>query len=197
VKRVLDRDGRILEDHVDRHDPWVSLRERLAGAVAELATPRERVVDEKTAYILVHLLQEAATVGTGALAARLQKPAAGKTGTTNDSFDTWFLGFTRDLAAGVWLGYDVNETPLARYETGGRAALPIWLAYMQVALRDRPQPDFPVPPGIVHVRIDPQTGKATQPFDRKGVVEPFLEGTEPKLEKDEKPRVEVRDLFTE
>jgi len=197
VKRVLDRDGKILEDHTDWHDPWVPLSTRLAAAVADLTTPRERVMDEKNAYILVHLMHEVATVGTGAMAARLGKPAAGKTGTTNDSFDTWFLGFTRDLAAGVWLGYDVNETPLGRYETGGRAALPIWLAYMQVALHDRPQPEFPIPDGVVHVRIDPQTGKATPPFDRKGVVEPFLEGTEPKLEKDEKPRVEVRDLFTE
>ena len=100
-------------------------------------------------------------------------PAAGKTGTTNDSFDTWFMGFTHDLATGVWLGYDINETPLARYETGGHAALPIWLDYMQAALRDRPQPDFPIPEGIVFVRIDPANGEAVQPF-APGVLEPYL-----------------------
>jgi penicillin-binding protein 1A len=198
VKRVLDREGGLLEDHTDWHDPWVPLSTRLAAAFAAAsAEPRERAMDEKPAFVLVHLLQEVATVGTGAQAARLGKPAAGKTGTTNDSFDTWFLGFTHDLATGVWLGYDLNESPLARYETGGRAALPIWLDYMRTALRERPQPDFPVPQGIVMVRMDPQTGKAVAPFDRRGVVEAFVEGTEPVFDAGDRPRVEVQDLFTQ
>jgi penicillin-binding protein 1A len=197
VKRVLDRDGNVLEDHVDWHDPWVPLRERLAAAHVAVSAEREPVMDEKSAYLAVHLMREVATVGTGAQAARLGKPAAGKTGTTNDSFDTWFLGFTRHLATGVWLGYDLNESPLGRYETGGRAALPIWLAYMQRALHERPQPEFPVPEGIVMVRIDPQTGKVAPPFDRKGVVEPFVEGTEPSLEAPDKARLEVQDLFAQ
>ncbi|BDG09748.1 penicillin-binding protein 1A [Anaeromyxobacter paludicola] len=193
VKRVLDRDGRVLEDHADWRDPWVPLGERLAAAVAEVERPRERVMDERTAYIVVHLMQEVATVGTGAQAARLGKPAAGKTGTTNDSFDTWFMGFTRDVVGAVWFGYDQNEQPLGRYETGGRAALPTWLAYMQAALADRPQPEFPVPEGIVEVPIDPLTGKASP----GGVVEPFKEGTEPKDDQGGSPRVEVQDLFSQ
>ena len=73
---------------------------------------------------------------------RLGKPAAGKTGTTNDSFDAWFAGFTRDLVTVAWVGYDLNPHPLGRYETGGRAALPIWLSYMKRALDGRPQPEF-------------------------------------------------------
>jgi penicillin-binding protein 1A len=198
VKRVLDRDGRTLEDHTEPRDAWVPLSARLGAAVAEATRPRTRVMDEKTAYILVRLLREVATVGTGAQAARLGKPAAGKTGTTNDSFDTWFMGFTRDLATGVWLGYDVNVTPLGRYETGGHAALPIWLDYMGAALRDRPQPDWEAPPGIVKVRIDPETGAPVEAGAR-GVDEPFKEGTEPKApgEGEEKPAkpVEVQDLF--
>jgi penicillin-binding protein 1A len=195
VKRVLDREGDLLEDHSDWRDPWVPLETRLAAAYAAVSKAPERVMDERAAYLTVHLLQEVATVGTGAQAARLGKPAAGKTGTTNDSFDTWFLGFTRNQVTGVWLGYDLNESPLGRYETGGRAALPIWLAYMQLALRERPQPDFPVPEGIVMVRMDPQTGRAVEPFDARGVVEPFLQGTEPLVQVEEKPRVEVQDLF--
>jgi penicillin-binding protein 1A len=197
VKRVLDRDGRVLEDHVDWRDPWVPLRERLAAAHAAVSVERQQVMDEKSAYLAVHLMQEVATVGTGAQAARLGKPAAGKTGTTNDSFDTWFLGFTRDLVTGVWLGYDLNETPLGRYETGGRAALPIWLAYMQRVLHERRQPPFPVPEGIVMVSIDPQTGKAVSLSDRKHVVEPFVEGTEPLLERPGKAPLEVQDLFAQ
>jgi len=194
VKRVLDRDGNVLEDHADYRDPWVSLAERLAGGVAEAERPREQVMDERSAYILVRLMNEAATVGTGAQAARLGKPAAGKTGTTNDSFDTWFMGFTHDLATGVWLGYDINETPLGRYETGGHAALPIWLDYMAIALKDRPQPEFEAPAGIVEVRIDPETGKAV-PDDARGVVEPFKQGTEPVLNASEQEKVQVQDLF--
>ncbi len=194
VKRVLDRDGRVLEDHTDYRDPWVPLSERLAGGVAEVSRPREQVMDERSAYILVHLMEEVATVGTGARAARLGKPAAGKTGTTNDSFDTWFLGFTHDLATGVWLGYDKNETPLGRYETGGHAALPIWLDYMSVALQDRPQPPFEAPAGVVMVRIDPETGKAV-PDGQRGVVEPFKQGTEPSLSATDQQSVQVEDLF--
>lgn len=195
VKRVIDRDGRVLEDHTDYRDAWAPLSERLAGAVAEVARPREQVMDERSAYILVHLLREVATVGTGAQAAQLGKPAAGKTGTTNDSFDTWFMGFTHDLATGVWLGYDENQTPLGRYETGGRAALPIWLDYMSVALHDRPQPEFTAPAGIVEVRIDPLTGKPSA--GEGGVLEPFKQGTEPTAAGSDAPAVEVQDLFTQ
>jgi penicillin-binding protein 1A len=198
VKRVLDRDGKVLEDHVDYRDAWVPLDERLAAGVAEVTRPREQVMDPRSAYILVRLMREVATVGTGARAAALGKPAAGKTGTTNDSFDTWFMGFTRDLATGVWLGYDVNVTPLGRYETGGHAALPIWLEYMSAALRGRSQPEFQPPEGIVEVRIDPDTGKPVSDA-QKGVVEPFKLGTEPSAgaAEQQRQRVEVQDLFTQ
>jgi len=194
LKRVLDREGRLLEDHSDWRDPWVPISTRLAAGFAEVSRPRERAMDERTAYILVRLLRDVATVGTGARAAALGKPAAGKTGTTNDSFDTWFLGFTHDLATGVWLGYDVNVTPLGRYETGGHAALPLWLDYMQVALNERPQPEFVAPPGIVEVRIDPQTG-APVADEARGVLAAFKQGTEPAAGEAGKAKVEVQDLF--
>ncbi|HEX9287929.1 MAG TPA: PBP1A family penicillin-binding protein [Anaeromyxobacteraceae bacterium] len=194
VKRVQDRDGRLLEDHGAPADAWVPLTARLAAAAASVRMPVERVMDPRSAYITVSLLHEVATVGTGAQAARLGKPAAGKTGTTNDSFDTWFLGFTHDLFAGVWLGYDANEMPLGRYETGGRAALPIWLSYMQGALRDRPQPEFPVPDGIEFVAIDPATGQLATEAS-KAVIEPFKAESRPVENPPDKPRLEVQDLF--
>ncbi|MCX5729857.1 MAG: PBP1A family penicillin-binding protein [Deltaproteobacteria bacterium] len=199
VKRVLDREGALLEDHVAPADPWVPLSERLAGAYADVREEPQRVIEPRAAFVLQHLLQEVATVGTGAQAARLGKPAGGKTGTTNDSFDTWFLGFTADQVAGVWLGFDHNEQPLGRAETGGRAALPIWLAFMQAALRDRPQPDFPVPDGIVFARIDPKTGAAVPPF-APGVLEPYLEGSAPAEQaegEDGTSKVDVRDIFAQ
>jgi penicillin-binding protein 1A len=195
VKRVLDRDGRILEDHTAPFDPWVPLSTRLAAAAAEVKRARERVMDERSAYITVSLMHEVATVGTGAQASKLGKPAAGKTGTTNDSFDTWFMGFTRDLFAGVWLGYDHNEMPLGRYETGGRAALPIWISYMRDALRERPQPDFPIPDGVAFVRIDPATGKVAEGL--QGVVEPFKAENQPVAAAPGQPKVEVQDLFSQ
>ncbi len=197
LRRVLERDGRTLEDHTEPRDPWVPLSTRLGAAVAEVTRTRERAMEETTAYILVSLMHEVATVGTGAGAAKLGKPAAGKTGTTNDSFDTWFMGFTQDLATGVWLGYDINVTPLGRYETGGHAALPIWLDYMSASLKSRPQGEFEPPPGIVKVRISVETGQPV-PEGAKGVEEPFKEGTEPKGAEEEgappKP-VEVQDIF--
>jgi len=195
VKRVLDRDGNVLEDHADWRDPWVGVETRLAAGFAEVSRKREQPVTPQTAYILVKLMREVATVGTGARAAALGKPAAGKTGTTNDSFDTWFMGFTHDLATGVWLGYDINVTPLGRYETGGHAALPIWLDYMKAALEGRAQQDWEAPEGIVEMKIDPQTGKPVEDKD-KGVVEPFKLGTEPPMPgMEQQQRVEVKDLF--
>ena len=192
VRRVLDRDGRVLEDHAALDDPWLPLGERLAAAAAEVRRAPERVLDERSAFITVHLMHEVATVGTGAGAAKLGKPVAGKTGTTNDSFDTWFMGFTRGLVAGVWLGFDQNEMPLGRAETGGRAALPIWLGYMTASLGARPQPEFPVPDGIVLVPIDPKTGKVSQ----DGTPEPFKIENQPLLEAPpDRPKVEMQDLF--
>jgi penicillin-binding protein 1A len=190
---VLDRDGRVLEDHAAPDDPWLPLPERIAAAAAEVRRAPDRVLDERSAYVAVHLLHEVATVGTGAGAAKLGKPAAGKTGTTNDSFDAWFMGFTRGLVAGVWLGFDQNETPLGRAETGGRAALPIWLEYMQSALGSRPQPEFPVPEGIVLVAIDRRTGKVAA----DGIPEPFREEAQPVESTPDRQRVEVQDLFGE
>jgi penicillin-binding protein 1A len=194
LKRVLDRDGRLLEDHSAPSDAWVPLSTRLAAAAAQVTTPVERVMDPRSAYITVSLLHEVATVGTGAQAAKLGKPAAGKTGTTNDSFDTWFMGMTHDLFAGVWLGYDHNEMPLGRFETGGRAALPIWLSYMSAALRDRPQPEFPQPDGIELVPIDPTTGKLA-PAGGRSVLEPFKVETKPVENPPDRSQVEVQDLF--
>jgi len=194
VKRVLDRDGRVLEDHADWRDPWVPLSARIAAGLSEVSRAREQAMDPRTAFTLVHLMREVATVGTGARAARLGKPAAGKTGTTNDSFDTWFMGFTHDLATGVWLGYDINVTPLSRGETGGHASLPIWLQYMKGALRDRPQPEFTPPEGMVMVKIDPDTGALDE---EGGVLEPFKEGSEPKLDEGALPKVDAQQLIME
>ncbi|MHB8420388.1 MAG: penicillin-binding protein 1A [Myxococcales bacterium] len=184
LTKVTDRDGRVLEDHVALDDPWASLTDRLAGGTAEALVKPEQVVDPTTAFLTTHLMQEVVQMGTGAEAARLGKPAAGKTGTTNDSFDAWFMGFTRDLVTGVWVGYDTYATPLGKYENGGRAALPIWLDYMERALAGRPEKgwDPPDPDQIVWSWVDRQTGKPGPQGSAQTIKEPFRKGTEPEAE---------------
>lgn len=182
VRKIEDRFGRRVEDHTSYDDPWATLEDRVAGGYARLFQPGERVMSKETGFILVDLLRSVVREGTGAPAQRLGKPAAGKTGTTNDSFDAWFSGFTRDLVTTTWIGYDLNPHPLGRYETGGRASLPIWLSYMKVALDGRPQGEFYPPEGsdLVQLRIDNKTGKIASSGSKSSALMWFKRGTEPK-----------------
>lgn len=179
VRKIEDRFGRTLEDHTAWDDPWASLQDRVAAGFARLEEPGEQVFSPETAFLVTDLMRGVVKEGTGAAASRLGKPAAGKTGTTNDSFDAWFTAFTRDLVTTAWVGYDLNKHPLGRYETGGRAALPIWLAYMTRALQGREQPEFDPPPrlDLVRRRVDKKSGKLAT---GKGTIDLwFKRGTEP------------------
>jgi len=118
--------------------------------------------------------------GTGGRAMALGKPVACKTGTTNDLFDAWFMGYTRDVVTGVWVGYDTYDTPMDKYTTGGHTALPIWLEYMQRALKGVPQGAFDPPnQNVVWVNVDADTGKRATADTRQPVLEAYLKGTEP------------------
>jgi penicillin-binding protein 1A len=158
IKKITDRYGRVLYNRTSYKDPYQSWDEKFDRAYDRLALPRERLLDPQSNYLLVDLLKGVAKHGTGAQASRLGKPAAGKTGTTNDSADAWFMGFTRDVVTGVWVGNDEPKNPLGKGENGSRAALPVWLDFMQQVLRERPQEDFEIPPGVVIRRIDPASG---------------------------------------
>ncbi|MBX7096971.1 MAG: PBP1A family penicillin-binding protein [Myxococcaceae bacterium] len=184
IRKVEDRFGRAVEDHTAFDDPWASLQDRIAAGYARLYEPGEQPITKESAYIVTDLMRGVVKEGTGAPAQKLGKPAAGKTGTTNDSFDAWFTGFTKDLVTSAWVGYDLNPHPLGRYETGGRAALPIWLMYMKQALDGREQPEFSPPPGLdlVHLRIDKKTGKVAVPGTKNVADMWFKRGTEPKDE---------------
>ncbi len=181
VRKVEDRFGRTLEDHTAYDDPWASLQDRVAAGYARLSEPGEQVLSKESAYIITDLMRGVVKEGTGAAASRLGKPAAGKTGTTNDSFDAWFTAFTRDLVTAAWVGYDLNKHPLGKYENGGRAALPIWLGYMTKALAGRSQPEFEPPPNLdlVQLRIDEKTGRLASAGSRKTEQLWFKRGTEP------------------
>jgi len=132
----------------------------------------------QTAYIVSKLLQEAVQSGTGTRAKALGRPVAGKTGTTNDEQDAWFMGFSPYLLTGVWVGYDQIK-PMGKYETGARAALPIWLDYRTRVEPGYPEEDFQAPPGIVMARVDARTGRLAGPGASEAYMLPFANGTEP------------------
>jgi len=178
IRRVEDRYGNILEDNSDFYDADITFIRRVERGVETVLNPPERVLSADSTFILVRMLRDVCTYGTAAAASSLKQPVAGKTGTTNDSFDAWFIGFTKNLVTGVWVGYDKYEIPLGKRETGGKAALPIWMAYVKKALEGRTEPDFYPPPGIVMKRMDPVTGAILSDEETGGIVAPFKKDTD-------------------
>ena len=144
-------------------------------------TSAERVISPQTAYIATSMMQDVINYGSGRKAKVLKREdIAGKTGTTNDQKDAWFSGFSPDIATTVWAGFDQPST-LGRSEVGGRAALPIWIDYMRVALAPYPNAPFARPEGLVNVPINPDTGDAV-PADFPGAFfEVFNENNAPEI----------------
>jgi penicillin-binding protein 1A len=162
------------------HEPR-AVREVLDRNSRPLALPRQErraVMSESAAAVMVNLLEAVVLEGTGKSAASLGRPVAGKTGTTNDCKDAWFVGFTPSLAVGVWVGRD-DGTPLGAKETGGRAALPVWKDFMEKALEGAPPEPFTLPPDTVAVRVDPRYGTPVAADSGRGVLAVYRKGTEP------------------
>ncbi len=136
-----------------------------------------QVYDQRLAYVLSNILRGVTVYGTASAAARLSPNIAGKTGTTNNYVDALFVGFTENLVVGTWVGFDDNKT-LGYGETGGKAALPIWIDYMGSAIPKFGAPDFRIPEGITSVTIDKETGKVVTP-GQSGFLESYVTGTEP------------------
>ncbi|HNY66338.1 MAG TPA: PBP1A family penicillin-binding protein [Deltaproteobacteria bacterium] len=120
---------------------------------------RERIISEQTAYIITNILCDAVQHGTGWKAKALGRMVAGKTGTSDENRDAWFVGYTPDVLCGVWIGYDDNMESLGKEDTGGTAAAPIFTDFMRAALSGRPVKDFRVPDGIIFSKIDAATGQ--------------------------------------
>jgi penicillin-binding protein 1A len=157
IRKVTDSQGRILEEHIP--EPQAVMR-------------------PETAFILTNVMKGVIERGTATRARALKRPLAGKTGTTSEATDVWFIGFTPNLVAGVWVGYDVKKS-LGPAETGGRMALPLWIAFMQRILPDLPVEDFPVPENVVTMAVDHQTGEPVPPSEKSAILEYFIKGTEP------------------
>jgi penicillin-binding protein 1A len=148
------------------------------GQVIEHNEPRlVQAIPPTTAYLITSMLQDVVSRGTGQRAAGLAQPTAGKTGTTNDLKDGWFVGYTPQLLTAVWVGFD-SKQPLGAHETGGRVAAPIWKAFMSEALAGVEPGEFPVPRDLSCVQINPETGVRPLPGEATR-LECFRKGTEP------------------
>jgi len=155
--KIVDRDGTVLEEE---------------------APDRRQVIEKDTAFLMTSLLESVVQHGTGQRMKALGRPSAGKTGTTNDMYDAWYVGYTPDMVTGVWVGFD-TEAPLGKAETGASAASPIWLGFMKRALAGVPVRNFEPSEGIVFAKIDAETGLLPVPESRKTIFECFKDGTVP------------------
>ena len=180
VDRVQDHEGHTVYRRDERACPDCREVAWHGQDVPEIPDPRPTVVDPRTAYQVVSLLEGAVLRGTGRRVAEVGKPLAGKTGTTNDSIDTWFMGFSPDLVAGVFVGFDTPRSLGAR-ETGSSVAAPIFRDFMMAALADAPATPFRVPPGIHFAPIDAATGEPAQPGTERVILEAFKANQEPNL----------------
>ncbi len=178
VERIQDRNGATVMRRDDRACGDCRAAEWSGQAPPVLTDERPQVEDPRYAFQMVNMLEGVIERGTATEAAKLGRPLAGKTGTTNDSKDAWFVGFSPDLVVGVWVGFDQPRS-LGDKETGGSAALPIWIEVMREALKDEPPVPFRTPPGVSIVRVDAATGLLPGPGTKAVIAEAFLPGTEP------------------
>jgi penicillin-binding protein 1A len=178
IDRIQDRYGKTIYKHDQREcrgcdaDKWRNQPEPV------LIDRREQVLDPMTAYQITSILEGVVQRGTGTVVREVGKPVAGKTGTTNDEKDVWFIGFTPEIAVGVYLGYD-KPRHIGYHATGGGLAAPIVRDFLKIALADKPAVPFRVPPGIKLIRIDAQTGARAGPSSSKVILEAFKPGTAP------------------
>jgi penicillin-binding protein 1A len=174
ITKIVDRHGNILE---------------------EAQLEREKVIEKSTSYLITSMLESVVKEGTGKRIQALNRPVAGKTGTTNDMNDAWFVGYTPQYITGTWVGFD-DEASLGKGETGASAAAPIWLNFMSRILEGEPVRVFQIPDDIIFARIDAETGLLPIPESKKTVFECFKEGTVPqKYTVGQNVKIEYDDFF--
>ena len=178
IDRIQDRRGNTIYRHDARNcdscvaDGWNYQAE------PELPDVRDDVLDKVTAYQLVSMMEGVVQRGTGVRIRAVRKPLAGKTGTTDDSFDTWFVGFSPDLVVGVFAGFD-SPRSLGRNEEGSSVAAPIFRDFMAEALKDENPIPFRIPEGVRLVRVDPVTGQLANAGAKNTILEAFRQGSFP------------------
>ena len=199
VKKVIDRAGQVILENLDldvrfsdetqkmNEDFELKRKTYLAAAQTQENSDSpfyfdnpEQLMRPQTAFIITSLLKGVIEDpnGTGSRAAQLGREVAGKTGTTNGYADAWFLGYTPNIATGVWVGFDKEKT-IGKSEVGGKSALPIWLDYMKDAHSNLPFLTFPQPEGVKIVKIDAESGKLANSASKRVIDQAFIDGTEP------------------
>jgi penicillin-binding protein 1A len=178
VERIQDRHGKAVMRADNRPCPGCQVARYDGGLPPDLPDDRAQVEDPRIAYQMVNMLEGVIQRGTGVAAKVLDRPLAGKTGTTNDSRDAWFVGFSPDLVCGVYVGYDQPQS-LGKHEQGASVALPIWIDFMRGAIGNDPPVPFRTPPGVQLVQVDAQTGLPPGPDSKSVISEAFLPGTVP------------------
>ncbi len=189
INKILDRDGKVIESN----DPADFPAGPQAGQKL-IGQSRSRVISAETAYLTTNLMESVVQKGTGWRARALKRPVAGKTGTTNNLKDAWFIGYIQQLLAVTWVGYDL-ERPLGKSETGSKAAAPAWVAFMAEAAKDLPVEQFPVPDRIEFRPIDPLTGLLAPEDSPDILIEAFAPGTAPVRYAIEEKSPQAKDFF--
>ena len=191
ITKILDKNNNIIEEHhppyfvsgfstpvSQTQDQQASESNKPVFPLSPHTSDPDVVLDPRVAYVMTHMMNEVVLYGTGQKAKELGRSSAGKTGTTNDYIDAWFIGFTPHVVTGVWMGNDDLKS-LGQGETGARSALPVWLDFMTEAVKNYPSDEFPVPQGVTFAWIDQKTGKRTKENAPDAIYEAFIEGTEP------------------
>jgi len=179
IDRIQDRYGKTIYKHDDRVCDGCNATDWQNQAEPLIIDNRQQVLDPMTAYQITSMMEGVVQRGTGTYAQRLNRPVAGKTGTTSDSRDVWFIGFTPELVCGVYMGYDKPQS-LGKEATGGAIAVPVFTEFMQNALKGKPPTPFNMPAGMSKIWIDPATGVKANAGDT-AIAEAFKPGTGPNL----------------
>ena len=187
IKKIVTMSGEVLEENT----PYIEMEEKEEEEeMPKTPSPApERVISPQNAFIMTHLLQGVVQHGTGQRAKVLGRPVAGKTGTSSDYSDAWFIGYSPSLLAGVWVGFD-DKASLGKNETGARAALPIWISFMSQALRNTPIETPKTPPGITLIRVNIETGLPASTDSPETITEAFIDSSVPR-ENEDRERQEI------
>jgi penicillin-binding protein 1A len=178
IDRIQDRYGRTVYKHDQRECKGCSAGKWQNQPEPTLIDRREQVIDPMTAFQITSIMEGVVQRGTATVVRQVGKPIAGKTGTTNDEKDAWFVGFSPDMAVGVYIGHD-KPRHLGRGATGGQLAAPIVTEFLKVALADKPAVPFRVPAGIKLIRVDARSGMRAGSGDGRVILEAFKPGTAP------------------
>ncbi len=178
IDRIQDRYGRTVFRHDDRICPDCEAVEWKNQEEPELVDQREQVLDPMTAYQITSMMEGVVERGTAQVVKELERPIAGKTGTSNDEKDAWFVGYSTDMVVAVFMGFD-QPKPMGKGQTGGELAAPTFVDFMKTALADKPVAEFSVPEGMTQIRINRKTGMKANGEGPETILEAFKPGTGP------------------